>query len=94
MFSHRFFNWLIFILLGVVLSVLLAIASEAFAYQHTTHWRTPGIIVAEQLVPPRASPPVETFTRSLTVSLAIDIPIYFLLICVIAFAINRYHRKV
>jgi hypothetical protein len=81
--------WGVFVVFAAPISILLALKSEGVALQYGILHGTPGLIVSGWLVPP--SP--EALAKHLVAQLAVDAPLWFLVICGSAVAIVRRRRR-
>ncbi len=80
----------VFVVVAGPISIFLAIDSEGFAFQHRL--RTPGLYVADRLLPPQSSG-FNQFAESMSIAVSVDALIWFLIICGTVLIIARYRRS-
>jgi hypothetical protein len=77
-------------MVAAVLSVFLALQSEGLADQYGFTTGTPGEIVSRMVVPASG---LDSLGKSMTVPLAVDAPIWFVVICGSAVIVTTVRRR-
>lgn len=77
--------WAFVLAVAAVLSVPLALMSEGMALQRG--FETPGLLAWRQQVPPSSDHGFEALAKGINVAVAIDAPIWFVLLCMLAIGV-------
>lgn len=78
---RRFLQWAAFIIVAIVVSIPLALTSEGIAFQYGFLNGTPGMVVANRLVPSSSDRGFEALAKAGHIMLAVDAPLWFVAIC-------------
>ena len=77
--------WAFVLVAAAMLSVPLALMSEGVTLQHG--FATPGLLAWRQQVPPRSDHGFDALAKGLDVAVAVDAPVWFVLLCMLAIGV-------
>jgi len=77
----RIVLWFLFGVGVGLVSVPLALMSEGIAYQYGVFNGTPGLIISREQVPADSDRGIERMGKRMDTALAVDAPIWFVIIC-------------
>ena len=86
-------KFILILIVAAVLSIPLAILSEGTSLQNCIGDCTPGLFVSHLFVPPNNTQDLSSLGKDLEIAVAVDAPLWFLLICGTAFIIVKRRRR-
>lgn len=88
-----FLLWAVLVTLAAIISVPVAMMSEAIALQHRISAGTPGLIVAAWLVPSSPDQGLQAMAKQMDIALKVDAMAWFVIISSVAICVSAVRKR-